>query len=439
MFLVPLLSALAQQRESFDLATFTVPNGWQKVSSTADVISYAVVNDQEGTYCQIGIYKSTGSKGSVQSDFQSGWQELIVRTYRTSTPAELVPAASIDGWDAQGGAAPFEFSGGQSIAMLVTMSGYARSISIVVLTNTEAYQPQIESFLDSVELKKPAVAGSTATARTQSAVKTDFAFTTTNFDDGWVSTVREDWVEVVKGSTQVLIHYPNKEADQYNSVVKEGLHTAWNILVAPRYRNILGLQLRPITGWQSIEFAEADAIQAATGSPVHVVLFKYDYSNGSGKYMEFITRDKSSFEQEFGAYHETSSGWDKMEKMASYNKFAVAASDLNGKWTNDFSGALQYVNAYTGADAGMATHASNERFVFGPGNAYQWDLVVASGKAGSVKFQSVKSGGTFSLPSNWQVTFSDIEGKPRTYSASFSCVKGARILWLDETGYGRVE
>lgn len=40
---------------------------------------------------------------------------------------------------------------------------------------------------------------------------------------------------------------------------------------------------------------------------------------------------------------------------------------------------------------------------------------------------------------NWQVTFSDIEGKPRTYNASFSCVKGSRILWLGETGYGRLE
>ena len=49
-----------------------------------------------------------------------------------------------------------------------------------------------------------------------------------------------------------------------------------------------------------------------------------------------------------------------MEKMANYNKFAVAASDLNGKWTNDFSGMTQYVNAYTGADAGANTHASNQ-------------------------------------------------------------------------------
>jgi hypothetical protein len=320
LFLVPLFSSLAQQKGSFDIATFTAPDGWKEVSNTPDVISYAVTDNQTGSYCQIGIYRSTGSKGSVQSDFQSEWQDLIVKIYETTTSPELVPAASKNGWDAQGGVAPFTFSGSQSVAMLVTMSGYARRMSIVILTNTDGYQPQIESFLNSVELEKPASGSSTAASRNQNAVqpkatapirKSDFAFTTTNFDDGWISTVHEDWVEVVKGSTKVLIHYPNRQADQYNSVVKEGLQTAWNILVAPRYRNVLNLHLLPISGWQSIEFAEADSDEALTGNPVHVVVFKYAYSNGSGRYMEFITRDKYSFEQEFGAYHESSSGWEE--------------------------------------------------------------------------------------------------------------------------------
>ena len=128
-----------------------------------------------------------------------------------------------------------------------------------------------------------------------------------------------------------------------------------------------------------------------------------------------------------------------MEKMATYNKFAVASSDLSGKWSNKFSGMTQYANIYTGASAGADTHASAENFVFGAGNTYKWDLAVASGFVGSIKFQSVKSSGKFSVPNNWQVTFSDIEGKPRTYNASFSAVKGARILWLDDKAFGKIQ
>jgi hypothetical protein len=273
-----------------------------------------------------------------------------------------------------------------------------------------------------------------------------FAFSTTNFDDGWVSTVQEDWIQVTKGNTIVLIHYPNKNADVYNSVLMDGLKNAWNILVAPKYSSASNFEFKPISSWQSIEFAEADAIEKTTGKSVHVVLFKMNYSNGSGKYLEFITPDKKTFEQEFGPYHETSYGWEKVEAMANYNKFAVAATDLTGKWTNNFSGTQQYVNAYTGASAGMDTHSSNQNFEFSPQNTYKWDLSVASGFVGSIKFQSVKSSGQFSLPNNWQINFSDLEGKPKTYNAFFSCVKGARILMLEDsayptgyTGYGKVE
>lgn len=271
-----------------------------------------------------------------------------------------------------------------------------------------------------------------------------FAFTTTNFDDGWVSTVQEDWVQVTKENVKVLIHYPNKSADAYNSVLMDGLKNAWNILVAPKYSSASNFEFKPITSWQSIEFAEADAVEKATGKSVHVVLFKMNYSNGSGKYLEFITPDKETYEREFGAYHQTSYGWEKVENMAYYNKFAVSAGDLNGTWTTNFTGMTQYVNAYTGADAGTNTHASSQSFIFS-GDTYQWEIGVASGMVGNIKFQSAKSDGKFSMTSNWQVNFSDMQGKPKTYDVYFSCIKGARMLWLSDitypgyTGFGKKE
>lgn len=264
-----------------------------------------------------------------------------------------------------------------------------------------------------------------------------FTFTTSNFDDGWVATVKDDWIQVTKGEIIVLIHYPNKQADSYNSVLMDGLKNAWNILVAPKYSSGSNFEFKPVSNWEPIEYAEADMIEKSSGRQVHVVLFKKNYSSGMGKYLEFITPNKTVFEQEFGAYHEGPSGWERIENMASYNKFAVAASDLSGKWTSDFSGAIQYVNAYTGFDAGMDTYASNENFQFGPGNSYQWDLGVASGSVGKIKFQSVKSSGNFAMAGNWQITFSDIEGKARTYNTYFSCIKGLRILWLDDRAFAK--
>ena len=155
--------------------------------------------------------------------------------------------------------------------------------------------------------------------------------------------------------------------------------------------------------------------------------------------MEFVTKDKRTFEEEFCVYNESTSGWEKVEVMDGYNKFAVSESDLKGTWTSSFTGQQQYVNAYTGADAGMTSHSSNEKFEFGPGNAYKWSLGVASGQVGNLKFAGAKSNGKFSLPDNWHVNFSDIEGKPKTFDAHFAAVKGGRVLWLGDSHFGRVE
>lgn len=435
------------QTETFDLATYTAPRSWKKQSGESGV-QFAKEDAAKGTYCIITLFKAVPGTASPKENFDMAWTSIVKEMVIVSAAPEMQASAVENGWEAQTGYAPFEKDGSKGVVILVTSSGFDKMVNIVVMTNTDVYEKDMTDFLGSVSLKKPAgasgqiikAATTPVTGQSKITARSDgFAFTTTNFDDGWTSTAQEDWVQVTKGTTRVLIHYPNKNADAYNSVVMDGLKNAWNILVAPRYSSASNFEFKPITGWQTIEFAEADMVEKATAKSVHVVLFKMNYSNGSGRYLEFITSTKRAFEQEFGAYHQTTSGWENIEKMATYNKFAVAASDLTGKWTNNFSGMQQYVNAYTGASAGADTHASTESFEFGQGNTYKWNIGVASGFVGNIKFQSAKSAGRFSMNGNWKINFSDMEGKPRTFNAYFSCIKGFRILWLDDNAYGKVQ
>lgn len=430
------------QKETFDLVTYTPPKGWKKQIKET-LINYSIVDNKDKAWCQIGIIRSTVSKGSIESDFESEWNELAAKQYAATETPQTTGVQEADGWQMKTGTGKFLFNKKDAAVMLTTFSGYGVCISILATTGNQRYLKNIEAMIGSIKLKKPATNKQAAQVQSNdkknNSVSNGFAFTTTNFDDGWTSTVQEDWIEVIKGNIKVLIHYPNKKADAYNSVVMDGLKNAWNILVAPRYSSASNFEFKPITGWQTIEFAEADMVEKITGKTVHVVFFKMNYSNGSGKYLEFITTTKNSFEQEFGAYHQTTSGWEKMESMANYNKFAVGVSDLQGKWTSDFSGAIQYVNAYTGFDAGMDTHASNENFNIGAGNTYNWDLGVASGQVGNIKFQSKKSNGKLTMTGNWKVNFSDIEGRPRSYDVYFSCIKGLRILWLDNRPFAKKE
>lgn len=432
----------AQKTETFDIISFKTPKGWQK-EAAKNAVQLGVEDSASGGTCLITMFKPLPGSSDSKVNFESAWETIVKETISISGVPQMQSPMSENGWTAESGLAQYEAGGRKGIVLLVTLSGQDKMVNILILTNTDKFQQEIADFLESVDLPKVAVSAAPLKNKppenTQTARKSSYKFSTTNFDDGWTSTEQEDWVSVTKGNTKVLIHYPNQAADKYNSVVMDGLKNAWDILVAPRYSSASNMQFRPITGWQSIEYAEAGMVEKATGKAVYVVLFKMNYSNGNGKYLEFITSNKRAFEEEFGAYQEKTSGWEKMEKMATYNKFAVAPSDLTGSWTNKFSGMIQYANIYTGADAGANTQASAENFVFGAGNTYRWDLGVASGMVGNIKFQSVKASGKFSVPNNWQVTFSDIEGKPRTYSTSFSAVKGARILWLDDTAFGKVQ
>ena len=54
---------------------------------------------------------------------------------------------------------------------------------------------------------------------------------------------------------------------------------------------------------------------------------------------------------------------------------------------------------------------------------------------GTMKYNQVKASGNLKILNNWQIKFSMIENKPRTYHAFWSCIKGARILSLLDADY----
>jgi hypothetical protein len=438
------ISTFAQQ-QTFDITTYTAPKGWAK-KTTENTIQFSKEDAAKGTYCLIMLFKALPGAPDSKTNFDAAWATVVKEAVAVSSAPEMQTPATENGWEALSGYAPFESDGNKGIALLVTSTGFNKMVNILVLTNTDVYEKEMTAFLESIKLKKLTAAVNNPSGNTlkptlaSTIVKNEgFTFTTTHFDDGWTSTVQENWVQVTKGDIKVLIHYPNKKADEYNTVLKESDYTAWDILVAPRYSNLKNFEWKTIQSWQSITFIEGDATENSTGKTVHIVFFKKHYSNGSGSYLEFVTDSKAIYEKEFSPYHNTELDWDKVANMQYRNKFAISAADLKGKWTNNFSGMTQYVNAYTGLSAGAKTHASTQNFLFGAGGTYKWDLAMASGFVGNIKFDGVKSSGKFTVPNNWQVRFSDIEGKPKTYAASFVCIKGARVLWLDDTGFGKAE
>lgn len=435
LLLILLPSLVFAQSETYDLVTFTPPAGWKKESKET-IITYSQINQQTGSWCMISVVKSTVSKGTINADFSSEWNELIVKPYQASASPENNEVTEADGWKIKAGGGKFTFNKADAIALLTTFSGYNRCASIISLTNSQEYLQTIQDFLSSVDLKKPTTTSSVEPKEKTKTVSDGFAFNITNFDDGWTSTVQTDWVEVIKGNVKVLLHYP-KEGTIFPADPEPLTNAAWNILVAPRYSNLKNYKTAYISTYNRPYLGFGNATENASGKDVFIVFFR----QGETGWIEFVIPDKSTFIQSFG-FDPYDIRWDSntdlmnaLIRMSNYNKFAIAASDFTGTWTSDFSGVQQLYSVYTGQYAGMNINQSNETFQFGTGNTYNWKLLAVNGMVGNMKYAEVKSAGKFTVLNNWQISFSKIENKAKKYHAYFKCIKGARLLMLLDADY----
>ncbi len=171
-------SSFAQQKETFDLITYSPPAGWKKeVNET--FISYTLTENKKGTWCQLSIIKSTISKGSLEADFESEWNEFAVKNYGVKEAPQTTEVEEGDGWKVKSGAGKFTFNNADASVLLTTASGYERCVSIIAITNGSDYTPHIQRFLESVDLIKPEIRPASQTENPQPRVNNNISIVNT--------------------------------------------------------------------------------------------------------------------------------------------------------------------------------------------------------------------------------------------------------------------
>lgn len=457
IFLTSLLGLLCMichaQSETFDILTYTPPAGWSR-EAKGSYVMFTKIDNAAGTWCQIAVYKSMTTLGSVDLDFKHEWDDLVVKNYKPATGPQQPQTGEAEGWKIMTAGSTFNYNNQECLAFLTTFSGFGVFTSILASMNSDDFTNDVVSMVGSVKLTKPSAAQNTVTVTAPVVAKSNasnvvqssnpnsascnagFKFTSTNWDDGWVSVAMEDWVQVTKGNITVLLHYP-KEGAWIAADPEPVVNNGWNVLVAPRYSNLRNYKVaQTITEYQRGYLSTGTLTDNATGKDVFVAFFG---KAGMG-WMEFITPDKNTFVQFFKTdpdlirWDSSLDTWNPLMAMYNYNRFAIAESDLKGKWTSDYSGMLQMYNTVTGNYAGMNVHQSSDTFDF-KGNTYKWKLIAVNGMVGNLTYQNAESEGVFNVPNNWQVHFSKIESKPVTYHAYWSCVKGGRLLWMKSAAY----
>ena len=431
-------TAAAAAQEKFDIVTFQVPKGWQKeVQESA--VQIGTENAQTGGMCLITVFKSIPGAADPKANFNAAWETIVKELVKPTGKPQMQPAGSENGWSIESGLSPYEQDGKQGVVLLVTATGGGKMLNVVILTNSDEFEKDFTAFLDSIVLPKvaasnppppPAQTPAQTNTVSQSAKRSSFKYNTTNFDDGWAAIEQEDWVRVTKGNVTVLLHYP-KEGTIFPADPEPLTNAAWNILVAPRYSRLRNYKtVSPSLDFERPYLAFGYLTDNQTNKEVFVVLFR----KGTG-WFEVIAPDKNAFVQQY-KFDPEQVRWDtdtavfnELKKMPGYNRFAVTASDFGGTWTSNFSAVQQMYFANTGNYAGINMNQSSEEFVFNGGN-YSWKLLAVRGMVGSQTVSQAKSSGTLSVLNEWQIRLSNIEGKPKTYHAFFSCIKGARLLHL---------
>ena len=402
--------SLAQAAETFDIATFKSPKGWNReVAETS--IRFSTEDKATGRACLITLFKSISGVGNSKENFDVAWDLLVKETLNVSAAPQMQPSSNPEDWKVEMGSAPFEKDGTKGVAVLVTVSGHGRMMNAVIVTNTDAYESAITAFLESFSFKKPGqTAVTVANSNPSSAeIKDGFAFSTTNFDDGWNAAIKSDWVEVTKGDTKAFIHYGMTITTEMRGGMPNGY---WDHVRGNRYT----IRNQYPTNYD-LRLIQADAVETATGKNVFVT-FQLIAKNGIAYCYEIATPTRDSFSQQFPTM-------DKIEDLSRYNRFAIGKGDLIGTWEKGDGAFTQYYFVSSGNYAGMNITVSNYKMFFANGGSYRSEFQAVNNGI----YAAEKKAGKYSV-SNWDVSTTDQTGKVSDFSAWFEATKGGRILHL---------
>ncbi len=428
------ISVFAQNAEKLDIITYTPPSGWEK-EPIEHAIQFSKENPETGSFCIVVLMKPFPAGNDSKEVFASSWKTLVKESMDSSEAPTMGEAGEAKGWKIESGIAKYKSEGVEGVVMVYTFSGGGKVVNLFVLLNSDEFEKEIDAFVASIDLpaqdgpgKQPEkMSGSsktTSVSQTKSDVtpsnSTGITKYITNFDDGWLATPTQDYVQVTRNGTEVRLFYVNKQFDDSRPNTTEPNDYYWSMAVEP-YFNTSNLQKWSGVEYPVIYFMQADAVDKRTGKRCFVAM-KIVFEGG-GRAVVAVTPDRNTYEKQFPHPND-------LNKMLSYNKFGIAAQDLIGSWTGGGGGAVEYYGVYSGTYAGLSAVSTANDFVFTSNGTYQHTYKSAKLNTGSSQFARIDYKGKFSA-SDWEITATNhYNGTTATFSAHLSAIRGGFLLHL---------
>jgi hypothetical protein len=144
------------QTESFDIATFVAPKGWQRLESNGALVfqDYRPTENGRTMFCQIVIFPSRTSKLEPIKNFHDEWMERVAKSTGTTAIPQAQTEKTPEGWTVVSGITNISYQNATYTCILVSVSGFDRVMSVLVNLAGEEYPAQIQGFLETFELNK---------------------------------------------------------------------------------------------------------------------------------------------------------------------------------------------------------------------------------------------------------------------------------------------
>jgi hypothetical protein len=426
------------QKETVDIISFAPPKGWTK-SVKATVTSFNYTDKKDGSWCLIGVYKSTASKGSIEADFESEWNELVAKTYNITDTPDTSATQEADGWKIKVGTGKFTYNKKPAASMLTTFSGYGKCVSIVSTTANERYLQDIQDLIASVELSKPDTNNiSSNEKQTPSSLnQKGFAFSTTTFNDGWTSAIQNDWVLVTKDDIKVYLWYGlsyNASSFSGTGLIERDYY--WDNYVS-KYFTIQTKQYRDngeIIGSLKPNYVEGWAVDKQTGKKRFIGM-KLDIAPNTAYLTIASAKDEATLWQQFPKANGSAFSQSDLSNMSGYNKFAIGPYDLTGTWEDGGGSTMNWYSTTTGENVGATGAVTSDVFRFIDARNYTSTHNGATGVIGAMNTFQQNYKGTYTV-TDWTITATNrFEGKTQVFNAWFEVVRGGRVLHLQDAKY----
>ncbi len=411
----------AQSPLQFDIFNCQAPAGYTLKDKKEKLFFEKI---EGSAYCQLYLWKAVNGESDPEKDFAKDWNNFAVIPYQLNTP-ETKEVNSADGWTVINGAARGTYKNIQFVISISTYSKGAVTYAIVTVLNDRKYLTDADQFIATVDpdLKKFKAGNTTVKqAASQSRQLMNLTKPSTNFDDGWIASALTSFVQLSKSNTEIRLHYVDASLDDAKSNMIDAPEYYWKQYVEPYFT------VRQPEKWSGVQFPviyfmQGNAINKQTGASCFVAL-KIVY-NGGARPIVVISPDQSSYQRQFAHPND-------LDRMLSYNKFAITTKDIIGTWNGGGGGGLEYYNAYTGNYMSSHTLSTTDEFIFNSNGTYSSMYRSANINGGNAQFGGQDFKGKFSC-TDWQLSATNrFRGVTTNFNAQLIAVKGGFLLHLQD-------